>query len=92
MGDAIDMEAKQMFTALMWSWSGKTLAMFGNGGVQNATTHPHTAYVWRSTDDGDTWTDETADIDTMGAGLSQWYENKLYLNSGGQGLMSKVFE
>ena len=75
-----------------WSWSGKTLAMFGNGGVQNMTNHPHTAYVWKSTDDGDTWTDETADVVTMGAGISQWYDKDLYLSSGGQGIMKKRFE
>ena len=66
--------------------------MFGNGGVQNMTNHPHTAYVWKSTDDGDTWTDETADVVTMGAGISQWYDKDLYLSSGGQGIMKKRFE
>ena len=77
--------------SLVWSWSGRTLALFGNGGEQS-TGHPHTAYVWRSGDDGDTWTDETAGIVTMGAGVGQWYEDKLYLNSAGEGIMVKVFE
>ena len=76
---------------VQWSWTGKTLALFGNGGTQS-TSHPHTAYVWRSKDDGNTWTDETADIVTNGAGISQWYEDTLFLSSAGGGLLSKVFE
>ena len=40
----------------------------------------------------DTWTDETADVVTMGAGISQWYDKDLYLSSGGQGIMKKRFE
>ena len=40
----------------------------------------------------DTWTDETAGIVTMGPGIAQWYEDTLYLNSGGEGIMAKVFE
>ena len=82
---------KTVVRSMAYSWTGKTLALFANGGSQSAV-HPHTAYVWRSTDDGDTWTDETEDIVTMGAGISQWYENKLYLSSAGQGILSKVFE
>ena len=75
----------------VYSWSGKTLAMFNNGGTQSAD-HPHTAYLWKSTDDGDTWTDETADIVTNGAGISQWYGGTLYMSSGGQGIFAKKLE
>ena len=77
--------------SLAYSWSGKTLAMLGSGGTQSAV-HPHASYVWRSLDDGDTWTDETADIVTQGAGISQWYGTELYLSSGGQGIMMKTME
>ena len=45
------------------------------------------------------WTDETgsaspdgADIVSMGPGVSNWYENDLYLNSMGQGIMVKTLE
>ena len=82
---------KQSVHTLLYSWSGKTLVFFGNGGEQSAQ-HPHTAYVWKSVDDGDTWTDETDDIVTMGAGIAQWYESTLYMNSGGQGTFAKAFE
>ena len=77
--------------SLAYSWTGKTLALAGAGGVQSAH-HPHAMYIWRSVDDGDTWTDETADLVTAGAGISQWYETKLYLSSAGQGILAKEFE
>ena len=54
-------------TQVAYSWSGKTLAYVGTGGSQSAT-HPHVGYVWTSTDDGDTWKDETGDIVTMSFG------------------------
>ena len=82
---------KDSLRAFRYSWTGKTLVMFANGGTQSAR-HPHTAYVWRSTDDGDTWTDETDDIVTNGAGISQWYEGTLYMSSGGGGIFAKQFE
>jgi len=50
-------------------------------------------YVWRSTDDGDTWTDETGDnLVAMGPGIDQWYEDELFLSTAGQGILSKKFE
>ena len=76
---------------LSYSWSGKTLVVHANGGVQSAD-HPHTAYVWKSTDDGDTWTDETDDIVTNRAGITGWYEKTLYMSSMGQGIFAKDFE
>ena len=45
--------------------------------------NPHTIFasievggMLKSTDDGDTWTDETGDIVSMGIGGGQWYEGK----------------
>jgi len=75
----------------VWSWTGKTLIMVGNGGEQSAA-HPHSMYIWRSTDDGDSWTDETADLVTSNAGMSQWYEGTVFLGSSGQGILSKQME
>ena len=58
----------------------------------NPTLTP-TPTLTRSLDDGDTWTDETGDnLVTMGAGGGQWFEDVLYLNSGGQGIMRKKME
>ena len=75
-----------------WSWSAKTLLVHGSGGVQQEGTHPHTAFVWKSVDDGETWTDETGDIVTMGFGVSGWYEKTVYMSSMGEGIFSKVLE
>ena len=74
-----------------YSWSGKTLALGGRGGIMSAK-HPHAVFVWISTDDGDSWTDETGDLVVMGAGLGQWFENVLYLDSFGQGILRKTLE
>ena len=74
-----------------YSWSGKTLVMFGVGG-DKTTSHTVAAIVWKSLDDGDTWTDETENIATQGAGITQWYEKDLYLSSAGQGIMMKRME
>lgn len=41
---------------LMYSWTGKTLAMSGAGGSRGLIPmHPHAGYLWTSTDDGETW-------------------------------------
>jgi len=77
---------------LLYSWTARTLALVGSGGVQS-TDHPHAGYVWMSKDDGDTWTDETADLVTMAGGAGQWFDGgQFFLNAGGQGILAKVFE
>jgi len=77
--------------AVTYSWSGKTFILHGNGGEQSAD-HPHTAYLWKSMDDGDTWTDETDDIVTNSWSPTAWYENTLYMSSMGQGIFAKDME
>jgi hypothetical protein len=74
-----------------YSWTGKTLVLHGTGGAQSVD-HPHAGWIWVSKDDGDTWTDETADIVTMAVGAGQFYEGKFYLNTAGQGILAKTFE
>ena len=49
-------------------------------------------FVWRSTDDGDTFVDETDDIITNHPSGGHWYEGTYYISSSGQGIMAKVFE
>lgn len=70
------------------SWTGKTLVIHGSDhsaiGRQEYGTH-----VWKSTDDGNTWTDETGDLVTISLGDGVWYENDFYLLSGGEGIMVK---
>ena len=67
--------------------------MLLGGGGQPSAAHPHSAFVWASKDDGDTWTDESGDnLVTMGVSNGQWFQDTLYLNSGGQGIMRKKME
>ena len=48
--------------------------------------------VWISTDDGDTWVDESGDYTATNGGLAQWYGQSLFISSMGQGIAAKVFE
>ena len=73
------------------SWTGKTFVLTGTD-HSAVGRQEYGTIVWKSTDDGDTWTDETGDIVTMGAGMSQWYEDTLYLSSAGEGIFAKKFE
>jgi len=66
-----------------FSWSGKTLAV---------STVIDQTVIWISTDDGDTWVDESGDYSAMSGGIAQWYNSTLYICSMGQGISSKVFE
>ena len=65
-----------------FSWSGKTLALSAVVGQ---------IVVWVSTDDGDSWVDESGDYTAMIGGIAQWYGNTLYVSSLGQGISAKVF-
>ena len=65
-----------------YSWSGKTLAL---------STIVGRSLIWVSTDDGDTWVDESGDYTALSGGIAQWYDNKLFLSSMGQGIVAKVF-
>lgn len=74
-----------------YSWSAETLVMMGSGGTQTGD-HPHAPFVWVSKDDGETWVDETGGLVTMGPGEANWYEKDFYINSMGEGIMSKTLE
>ena len=45
--------------------------------------------VWKSTDDGETWTDETGDLVTISPGNGVWYDTDFYLVSSGEGITVK---
>lgn len=66
-----------------YSWSGKTLAL---------STIVGQTLVWVSTDDGDTWVDESGDYTALSGGIAQWYDSTLYISSMGQGISAKVFK
>lgn len=80
--------------SMLYSWTGKTLAMSGSGGSPgDYSEHKHVGYVWTSTDDGETWEDHSGNnIATDSFGMAQWYEGKLYMGSMGQGAFYKTLE
>jgi len=43
--------------------------------------------VFKSTDDGASWTDETGDIITVSMGHGCWYEKDYYLVTSGEGII-----
>ena len=68
--------------SMSYSWSGKTLGMhFIDGQVR----------VWVSSDDGETWVDESSDYSALMGGIAQWYDSTLYVCSLGQGISAKSF-
>jgi len=70
------------------SWSGNTFVLSGNDGGAIARKQYGT-FVWKSTDDGDNWTDETGDLVTISPGAGVWYENDFYFVTRGEGLTVK---
>jgi len=78
-------------TEAQYSWSGKTLVLHGlDRGAPGRGERA--ACVFVSRDDGETWIDETDDINTMNLGDGQWYEDTFYMSSYGQGIIAKVLE
>ena len=45
--------------------------------------------VWKSTNDGDDWVDETGDLVTVSPGPSVWYETDFYFVTRGEGVTVK---
>jgi hypothetical protein len=43
--------------------------------------------VFKTTDDGATWSDETGDIVTVSMGMGYWYEKDYYLVTAGEGII-----
>merc|ERR1712060_998330 len=70
------------------SWSGKTLVLSGNDRSAIARKEYGTV-VWKSHDDGESWTDETGDLVTITPGPGVWYERDFYLVTAGEGVMVK---
>ena len=73
------------------SWTGNTIVVHGldTTAIAQGRKAP---FVWRSTDDGDTFVDETDDVITNHPSGGSWFEGKYYLTSSGQGIMAKTFE
>merc|ERR1712167_30004 len=60
------------------SWTGNALVLHGcdRGAIGR---HERCTSVWRSLNDGDSWTDETGDIITNSPGSGVWFEKDFYL-------------
>merc|ERR1712078_656206 len=65
------------------SWSGNTLVLHGTdlGAIGRGE---YGTYVWKSSDDGETWTDETGDLVTISPGPGVWYEKDFYFVTRGE--------
>jgi len=72
---------------MLYSWSGKHLAI---SAIMGHSDHDFT--VWVSSDDGETWVDESGDYTALTGGIAQWYDNTLYVCSLGQGISAKTFK
>jgi len=70
------------------SWSGKTLVLHG-GDLSAIGRREYGTAVWKSQDDGKTWTDETGDLVTISPGPGMWYENDFYFVTRGEGVTVK---
>jgi len=70
------------------SWTGKTLVVHGND-RSAISRQEFGTIVWKSTDDGETWTDETGDLVTLSTGHGKWYESDFYFVTQGQGVVAK---
>jgi len=70
------------------SWSGRTLVLSGAdlGAVDRGT---YGTAVWKSSNDGDDWVDETGDLVTISPGPGVWYEKDFYFVTRGEGVTVK---
>jgi hypothetical protein len=70
------------------SWTGKTLVLAG-GDLSAIERGEYGTAVWKSTNDGDDWVDETGDLVTVSPGPSVWYETDFYFVTRGEGVTVK---
>jgi len=70
------------------SWTGKTLVLHGNDPSAIGRGEYGTV-VWKSSDDGDSWVDETGDLVTISPGAGVWYDSDFYFVTRGEGICVK---
>jgi len=70
------------------SWSGKTLVLHGvdHSAIERGAAG---AMVFKSINNGDSWTDETGDIVTISLNEGVWYDTDFYMTSSGEGIIVK---
>ena len=73
------------------SWTGKTMVVRGVD-MSKIMQGQKAVFLWRSTDDGDTFVDETDDMVTIHPAGGHWFSGKYYISSSGQGILAKQLE
>ena len=71
-----------------YSWSGHTLVLHGKD-LSAPARGEYAGFVWRSFDDGDSFTDETGGIVTMAVNQGVWHGADFYLTTSGEGILAK---
>ncbi len=71
-----------------YSWSGRTLELHGKD-MSAPSRAQYAGFVWRSFDDGDSFTDETDGIVTMAVNQGVWHGEDFYLTTSGEGILAK---
>jgi len=70
------------------SWTGNTLVLHGND-ISAIGRGEYGTVVWKTSDDGDTWDDETGDLVTISPDHGVWYESDFYFVTRGEGITVK---
>jgi hypothetical protein len=70
------------------SWTGKTLVLHGCD-LSAIGRQEYGTIVWKSVDDGESFTDETGDLVTISPGPGVWYEKDFYFVTRGEGVTVK---
>jgi len=71
-----------------YSWTGRTLVIHGRDNSAPSRGQ-RASFVWKTVDDGDTWSDETGDLVTMAVNAGQWFGSDFYLTTSGEGILVK---
>ena len=70
------------------SWSGRTLVLHG-ADLSAIGRNEYSTVVWKSSNDGKDWVDETGDLVTISPGPGVWYERDFYFVTRGEGVTVK---
>lgn len=73
------------------SWTGRTMMVHGVD-MSKIAKGQRAVFVWRTTDDGETFVDETDDLITIHPAGGHWFNGKYYISSSGQGILAKQLE
>ncbi len=72
----------------VYSWTGDTLVFYGSDTGEIAHGR-RASFVWKSKDDGDSWTLETGNIASIAPISGVWYEDDFFLTTSGEGILAR---